>query len=101
MAILNVKDIFHDLHQIPEIGFQEFKTSAYLADKLRELGYKVTTNVGGTGVVGVVKGAEPGPVMLLRADMDALPLLLTASIRQYTPVGMMRTALWFWQRLLT
>ena len=40
MAILNVKDIFHDLHQIPEIGFQEFKTSAYLADKLRELGYR-------------------------------------------------------------
>ena len=76
MAILNVKDIFHDLHQIPEIGFQEFKTSAYLADKLRELGYKVTTNVGGTGVVGVVKGAEPGPVMLLRADMDALPFVI-------------------------
>ena len=46
MAILNVKDIFHDLHQIPEIGFQEFKTSAYLADKLRELGYKVTTSKG-------------------------------------------------------
>lgn len=76
MAILNVKDIFHDLHQIPEIGFQEFKTSAYLADKLRELGYKVTTNVGGTGVVGVVKGAEPGSVMLLRADMDALPFVI-------------------------
>ena len=46
MAILNVKDIFHDLHQIPEIGFQEFKTSAYLADKLRELGRRCRCSKG-------------------------------------------------------
>ena len=39
MTALNVKDIFNDLHQIPEVGFQEFKTSAYLADKLEALGY--------------------------------------------------------------
>ena len=76
MTALNVKDIFNDLHQIPEVGFQEFKTSAYLADKLEALGYEVTRNLGGTGVVGVVKGAEPGPVMLLRADMDALPFVI-------------------------
>ena len=42
MTALNVKDIFNDLHQIPEVGFQEFKTSAYLADKLEALGYEVT-----------------------------------------------------------
>ena len=76
MTALNVKDIFNDLHQIPEVGFQEFKTSAYLADKLEALGYEVTLNLGGTGVVGIVKGAEPGPVMLLRADMDALPFVI-------------------------
>lgn len=76
MTALNVKDIFNDLHQIPEVGFQEFKTSAYLADKLEALGYEVTRNLGGTGVVGIVKGAEPGPVMLLRADMDALPFVI-------------------------
>ena len=65
MTALNVKDIFNDLHQIPEVGFQEFKTSAYLADKLEALGYEVTRNLGGTGVVGIVKGAESGPVMWL------------------------------------
>lgn len=42
MTVLNVKEIYHDLHQIPELGFQEFKTSAYLADALEKLGYQVT-----------------------------------------------------------
>ena len=51
MTVLNVKDIYQDLHQIPEVGFQEFKTSAYLADALEKIGYKVTRNVGGTGVI--------------------------------------------------
>lgn len=76
MCILNVKNIFHDLHKIPELGFQEFQTSAYLADALEKLGYKITRNVGGTGVIGEIKGIEKGPVMMLRADMDALPFVI-------------------------
>ncbi len=76
MTVLNVKEIYHDLHQIPELGFQEFKTSAYLADALEKLGYQVTRNVGGTGVIGEIKGSEPGPVLMLRADMDALPFII-------------------------
>ena len=76
MNKLDPRVIYEDLHQIPELGFAEFKTAAYLADKLEALGYKVTRNVGGTGVIGEIKGAEPGPVMLVRADMDALPFLI-------------------------
>lgn len=76
MTILNVKEIYHDLHQMPELGLQEYKTSAYLADAMEKLGYEVTRNVGVTGVLAVEKGNEPGPVMLLRADMDALPFVI-------------------------
>ena len=71
MNKLDPRNIYDDLHQIPELGFEEFKTSAYLADKLEAMGYKVTRNIGGTGVIGEIKGSEPGPVMMLRADMDA------------------------------
>lgn len=61
------------LHSIPEYGFEEFKTAAYLAEKLEAAGYKVTKNVGGTtGVVAVYDSGVPGPVLGLRADMDAL-----------------------------
>lgn len=73
MSKLDVVAIWKDLHQMPELGFEEFKTSAYLADALERLGYEVTRGVGGTGVVGVKRGTQPGPVLLLRADMDALP----------------------------
>lgn len=69
--------IFRELHEMPELAMQEFRTSAYLADHLEALGYEVQRGVGGTtGVVGVVKGAEEGPVVLLRADMDALPFVI-------------------------
>ena len=73
MTTLNVKEIFNDLHQIPELGREEYKTSAYLADAMEKLGYDVTRNVGDTGVVAIEKGEEDGPVLMLRADMDALP----------------------------
>ena len=76
MNKLDPRNIYDDLHQIPELGFEEFKTSAYLADKLEAMGYKVTRNIGGTGVIGEIKGSEPGPVMMLRADMDARPFLI-------------------------
>lgn len=62
-----------ELHEIPELGFQEKKTSDYVAAKLTELGLKPIRNVGGTGVVAYIDGTEPGPTVMLRADMDALP----------------------------
>ena len=70
---LNVVEIWRDLHKPPELGFEENKTSAYLAEALEKLGFAVTRGVGKTGVIGVIRGAEPGPVLMLRADMDALP----------------------------
>jgi amidohydrolase len=63
-----------DFHQHPELGNQEFRTSKIIADELRKLGYEVTTGVAKTGVVGVLKGGKPGPVVALRADMDGLPV---------------------------
>ena len=69
-----ILDTYNYLHTIPELGFEEFKTSSFLADALEEIGYKVTRKVGGTtGVVCEIKACEPGPTVLLRADMDALP----------------------------
>ena len=50
---LNVVEVYNDLHKIPELGFQEVKTSAYIAEKLKEMGYEVTTGVAKTGVVAV------------------------------------------------
>ncbi len=84
MDKLDPRKIYDDLHQIPELGFEEFKTSAYLADKLEALGYKVTRNVGGTGVIGEIKGSEPGPVMMLRADIHALPFLIDGGKEKYS-----------------
>ncbi|MDR1702059.1 MAG: amidohydrolase [Sporomusaceae bacterium] len=68
----NVKEVAQALRQMPEIGLKEFKTAAYLADKLKSFGYAVETNVGGTGVIGVLNGTETGETVALRADMDAL-----------------------------
>jgi amidohydrolase len=62
------------LHQHPELSNREFKTAAYVEAHLRKLGLEVRTKVAHTGVVGVLKGKLPGPVVALRADMDALPV---------------------------
>ena len=62
------------LHAHPELGNREFKTAEMVATHLRSLGLEVQTGVGKTGVVGILKGGLPGPVMALRADMDALPI---------------------------
>jgi amidohydrolase len=65
-----------DLHRHPELGFQEVRTAGIVAERLRAAGYEVRTGVAETGVVGVMKGgAGTGPTLLLRADMDALPIL--------------------------
>lgn len=64
-----------DLHQHPELGFAETRTAGVVADHLRSLGLEVRTEVGRTGVVGVLRGGRPGRTVALRADMDALPVL--------------------------
>lgn len=61
------------LHQNPEISFQEKKTSARMADELKSIGFDVTPNFGGNNVIGLFKNGE-GPVIMLRTDMDALPI---------------------------
>lgn len=62
------------IHQNAELSGQEVQTAAYVAKHLRALGYEVRERVGGTGVVGVLKGGKPGRTVALRADMDALPV---------------------------
>lgn len=63
-----------DFHLHPELGFQEFRTGGIVARELEALGIEVTKGVGKTGVVGFLEGAKPGPTVLLRFDMDALPI---------------------------
>ncbi|MEX8195031.1 amidohydrolase [Comamonas guangdongensis] len=63
-----------DIHEHPELGNLETRTSALVAEHLRKLGMEVKTGVAVTGVVGLLKGGKPGPVVALRADMDALPV---------------------------
>ena len=62
------------LHEHPELSNREFKTSAYIIEQLSKLGLEVKTGVAKTGVVAILKGGKPGPVVALRADMDALPV---------------------------
>ncbi|MDO6389644.1 amidohydrolase [Pontibacter sp. BT731] len=63
-----------DFHQYPELGNRETKTAEKIADHLRKLGIEVQTGIAHTGVVGILKGGKPGPVVALRADIDGLPV---------------------------
>lgn len=65
--------LYVDLHQSPELSFHEKKTAAKMADRLRALGFEVTTGVGKTGVVGILRNGK-GPTVMLRTDLDALPV---------------------------
>ena len=65
--------LYLDLHKNPELAMKEQRTSARMAEELRKLGYEVTTGVGGTGVVGVLRNGK-GPTVLLRTELDALPV---------------------------
>jgi amidohydrolase len=70
-----VTGVRRDLHQYPELGFRETRTAGFVADRLRAMKFDdVRTGIGGTGVVGILAGGRPGPVVAVRADMDALPL---------------------------
>ena len=70
-----VIDCRRDIHQHPELGNRETRTSKIIADRLRELGIEVKTPVAHTGVIGILRGGKPGRVVALRADMDALPVV--------------------------
>jgi amidohydrolase len=63
-----------DFHMHPELGFREIRTGGIVAKELESLGIEVTKGVGKTGVVGLLEGSKPGPTLLLRFDMDALPI---------------------------
>src|SRR5512143_418490 len=66
--------IREDIHCHPELGLQEVRTSAHVADYFRKLGLEVRTGYAKTGVLGILKGGKPGPVVAMRGDMDALPI---------------------------
>ncbi|MCK4785764.1 MAG: M20/M25/M40 family metallo-hydrolase, partial [Desulfobacteraceae bacterium] len=76
--ILSLKDemiqIRRDFHQYPELGMEEKRTSENIAKRLGKLSLEMNTSIGRTGVVGLLKGRNPGKTVLLRADMDALPI---------------------------
>ena len=65
--------VYQHLHAHPEVSFEEERTAAYLADKLRALGAEVTTGIGGHGIVGLIPNGD-GPTLMIRSDMDALPV---------------------------
>lgn len=75
------------IHQNPELGNREFKTMEYIAAHCKKLGLEVQTGVGKTGVVAILKGGKPGPVVALRADMDGLPVKERADL-PYKSVAM-------------
>ncbi len=70
----SLADLFVWFHSHPELSFREYETAARLADELRSAGVEVTEGVGGTGVVGILRNGE-GPLVMVRADMDGLPIL--------------------------
>ncbi|GFM84163.1 N-acyl-L-amino acid amidohydrolase [Pseudomonas cichorii] len=74
-ALPGVIELRHAIHQHPELGNREFNTSKRIAQRLRELGLEVQTDIAHTGVVGVLRGGKPGPVVAIRAELDALPLI--------------------------
>lgn len=67
-------ELRHQIHQNPELGNREFETAELVAEHLRGLGFEVETDIAHTGVVAVLEGGRPGPVVAVRADMDALPV---------------------------
>ncbi len=81
-------ELYQDLHANPELSFQEFETASKLAARMREMGFEVTEGVGQTGVVAVMENGE-GPTVMLRADMDGLPVIEQTGL----PFASTRTAI--------
>jgi amidohydrolase len=73
-VVQDVITLRRDIHAHPELGFEEVRTAGIVADRLQRLGYEVRTKIAQTGVVGILRTGRPGRTVLLRADMDALPL---------------------------
>src|SRR6185503_15765466 len=66
--------VYQDFHSHPELSFREERTAAKLAEELKSLGIEVTTGIGKTGVVGLLKNGD-GPTIMIRTDLDALPVV--------------------------
>ncbi|WP_330282902.1 amidohydrolase [Streptomyces sp. NBC_00588] len=73
LPVAGLTDFYRDLHRHPELSLQEHRTAARLAERLAKAGYETVDGIGGTGVAGLLRNGE-GPTVLLRADMDALPV---------------------------
>lgn len=73
-VVQDVIELRRDIHAHPELGFEEIRTAGIIADRLRRLGYEVRTGIAQTGVLGILRTGLPGRTVLLRADMDALPV---------------------------
>src|SRR3954447_9974460 len=69
----DLEDLYRDIHAHPELSLQERRTAGLAADRLRDAGYEVTEGLGGTGVAGLLANGD-GSTVMLRADMDALPI---------------------------
>jgi metal-dependent amidase/aminoacylase/carboxypeptidase family protein len=72
-ALPDLADLYKDVHSHPELSMQETRTAKLAADRLTSAGFEVTSGVGKTGVVGILRNGD-GPTVMLRADMDALPV---------------------------
>src|SRR5260370_17348173 len=81
----DLEAVYKDIHAHPELSMQETRTAGVAANHLKAAGFKVTSGVGKTGVVGVLRNAD-GPTAMLRADMDAIPIKKPPHLPNPTPV---------------
>src|SRR3984893_4044478 len=84
----DLEALYKDIHAHPELSMHETRTAGIPADRLRKAGYEVTTGVGKTGVVGLLRNGE-GPIVMLRADMDALPIAENTGLAYASKVSTM------------
>lgn len=98
-TVLDPIKMWEDLHKIPELAMQEVKTAAYVTKTLQDLGIEVQTGIGGTtGVMGIIKGSEPGPSLCCALTWTHCPLRLTAKNAPSMPAVMTLTRPCCWQQ---